>query len=118
MASSPYRTPARPAADPTPTELSAFLDVAGVAAFAWVVTLVRIAAALLCDEPSSHELDFAWLVLFLAPVIVWNELAPRWRARSPPREERASSQARTSTRAECKSSPLQIVRARPIREPR
>ena len=79
MAESPYRTQAQPAEDPSRAEAPVFGDIAGIASFVWVATLVRIGAALLSAEPASRELDFAWLVLLLAPVVIWKDTSTRRR---------------------------------------
>jgi hypothetical protein len=81
MVSSPYRVPARAGVDPAPARSRASLELTAVAVFAWVVTVARVVTGLVRVEPASRELDLAWLVLFLAPVVIWGELqgqrAPR-----------------------------------------
>ena len=80
MAESPYRTQTRPPEEPPRAKVPVFGDIAGIASFVWLATLVRIGAALLSAEPESRELDFAWLVLFLTPVAIWRDIAGRRRA--------------------------------------
>jgi len=79
MATNPYRTPAQTGRELTPSQASRPLDLAHVALFAWVVTLVRIAVGLAHAEPPGRELVFAWLILLLAPVLLAKELCPRSR---------------------------------------
>jgi hypothetical protein len=87
-ATSPYRTPARRAADPPPTEPPTFVDLDYIVVFLWLVTLVRVGGALLRSEPPNRELDVAWLVLFLAPVVLWKELTTRRRRSAESAEAR------------------------------
>ena len=82
MAKSPYRTPARSAEEPPRETVPVFGDITGIALFVWIATLLRVGGALLVSEPASRELDLAWLVLFLAPVAIWKDIASRRRART------------------------------------
>ena len=59
MATSPYRVPAQAGPDSTCAENYSCFDLAGVAAFVWVVTLVRIMAAIARVEAPNRELDVA-----------------------------------------------------------
>ena len=81
MLSSPYRLPAEAGSEPAPAAPRASFELTVVAAFAWVVTLCRVVVGLLRVEPASRELDLAWLILFLAPAVIWAEIqaqrAPR-----------------------------------------
>ena len=72
MSSSPYRIAARPAPEPRP---EAPLDVAGMAAFLWILTLERVAMGVAHAEPPSRELALAWLVLVALPVALGAMLA-------------------------------------------
>lgn len=76
MATNPYRTPAQAGSESPPSQANRPLDLVVVAAFAWVVTLLRLGLGAAHAEPPSRELAFAWLVLFLAPVVFGNELWP------------------------------------------
>ncbi len=75
MATSPYRVPAQSGPKCLRAEGQQRLDLAGVAGFVWIVTLVRVVAGLATAEAPSRELDLAWLLLFLLPVVIWKELA-------------------------------------------
>jgi hypothetical protein len=77
MASNPYRVPAQAGSEPAPAATRASLELTVVAGFAWLVTLVRVAVGVARAEAASRELDLAWLILFLAPVVIWVELQAR-----------------------------------------
>ncbi|APR82042.1 Hypothetical protein A7982_07391 [Minicystis rosea] len=47
------------------------------AGIAWVLVVLRVTHALLRADAPSHEVDVAWLVVILAPIVVWKELAAR-----------------------------------------
>jgi hypothetical protein len=69
---SPYRTAERP---PPETQSLVPLDVAGMAAFLWVVTVGRVALGAAHAEPPGRELALAWLVLVSLPVLAGWALA-------------------------------------------
>jgi membrane protein DedA with SNARE-associated domain len=71
MPPNPYRTSAPHRAD---DELPRFLDLAPVAAITWLATLVRVGVALSRSEPASRELDIAWLLLLVLPLVIVAEL--------------------------------------------
>jgi hypothetical protein len=81
MATTPYRVPAQAGSDPAPAASRGSYELTVVAAFAWLVTLLRVVVSLHRGEAACRELDLAWLILFLAPVVIWVELqaqrAPR-----------------------------------------
>lgn len=74
MLPSPYRTPAEPAPDPPGPAPAVSYEIVGAAALAWALGVLRVAVALIHAEPASRELDLAWLLVFLAPVVLWREL--------------------------------------------
>ncbi len=74
MATSPYRVPAQSGPKCLRVESQRRLDLAGVAGFAWVITLVRVVAGFVQAEAPNRELDLAWLILLLLPVVIWKEL--------------------------------------------
>jgi len=80
MAESPYRQRSRPVEEPSPRAPPVLGDIACITTFVWLSTLVRVGVALVMTEPQSRELDFAWLILFFAPVVIWKEIASRRRA--------------------------------------
>jgi hypothetical protein len=75
---SPYRFLARPAPRPPRPSRGPSLDIAVPVAIAWTLGLVRVTCALLRSDAPSHELDIAWLLVVVAPVIIWHEIAA-WR---------------------------------------
>ena len=75
MATSPYRVRVQAVPDASCAENPPCFDLARVAAFVWMVTLVRIVAAFMATEAPNREIDVAWLILLLAPVVIWKEWA-------------------------------------------
>ncbi len=71
MPPNPYRTSAPHKPD---DELPRFLDLVPVAAVTWLVTLVRVGVALARSEPPSRELDVAWLLILVLPLVMVAEL--------------------------------------------
>ena len=74
MASTPYRISSHLGETTKPAESRPHLDLVTVAGLAWIVTILRIVAALTRGEAPSREVDIAWLLLFVAPVVIWQEL--------------------------------------------
>ncbi len=77
MVTSPYRVPTEERAPQAPAAASPHLDLVTVGGLAWVVTIVRVVAALARAEAPNRELDLAWLFLFLGPLLIWHELGIR-----------------------------------------
>ncbi len=75
MSPDPYRTPATRDGDSTEPEAFAWYDVTVVAALALLLGVIRVAFALARSEAPSGEVDLAWLVVLIAPVVVWKEIA-------------------------------------------
>jgi hypothetical protein len=74
MVPSPYRVPAQTGSERAPATARASLELTVVALLAWAVTVVRVVVAVVRAEPAGRELDLAWLILFLAPVVIWAEI--------------------------------------------
>lgn len=79
MNSHPYRTPASPDAAPAPASRLASYEIAFVGVIAWALGLMRVLFALGRAEAASREVDLAWLLLVLAPIVVWKEIASQRR---------------------------------------
>jgi hypothetical protein len=56
------------------------LDVAVVIGLAWTLAAVRVLAALARADATSRELGLAWLVVLVAPYLIWREIAASRRA--------------------------------------
>jgi hypothetical protein len=74
MLPSPYRSPAEREPSPPATVPPVSYEIVGAAGLAWALGMMRVAIALTQGEPASRELDLAWLLVFLAPVVLWREL--------------------------------------------
>jgi hypothetical protein len=79
MIPDPYRHPATHAPGSAAPPAFAWYDVAVAAALAFLLGVARVAFALARGEPPSREVDLAWLLVMLAPLVVWKEIAARRR---------------------------------------
>lgn len=77
MMPDPYRTPAPAPPEPDRERRSPFAsyDMVFAAALAWGLGLIRVVCALQRHETPNRELDFAWLLVFLVPILLWKEIA-------------------------------------------
>lgn len=74
MSLDPYRTPARLPPDPMLPRAPPAYDVLVVTVVAWALGLMRVVFALFRYEAPCREVDFAWLLVLLAPLVAWREI--------------------------------------------
>jgi hypothetical protein len=79
MTPNPYRTPASLDAAPAPASRFVSYEIAVVGVIAWALGVMRVIFALGRSEAPSREIDLAWLLVALAPIIVWREIASQRR---------------------------------------
>ena len=74
MSPDPYRTPSPSPAQP---RAAVSMEIAVAAGIAWALAVMRVTYALLRADAPSHEIDVAWLIVIVAPIVVWKEIAAR-----------------------------------------
>jgi hypothetical protein len=81
MVKSPYRTPARPTAEPPLPEPTRFVEIMGSALLVWLASLFRVCGVALGRARPDRELALALVLLAAFSVVIWKEIVARRQAR-------------------------------------